>query len=140
MMKTDREQIQELVATYANALDDKDYDGIAACFASDATAAYGSHPQVFEGASAIADLMKKALGPLDGTQHMFTNLIIDIEGDAGRMSYDVLGQHWKKDAPGGEHYLMGGKYKVEVRRIGGKWKFQTVRARGLWGDGNKTLA
>ena len=44
-MKTDREQIQELTAIYASAIDRKDYEAIADCFAPDAAVIYTGYSE-----------------------------------------------------------------------------------------------
>ena len=79
---TAREQIQQLVAIYARALDARDYTTIADCFAPDASAEFVGFSGPMTGREAIDAHMKKALGPLAITQHMFTNFIIEIDGDS----------------------------------------------------------
>jgi uncharacterized protein (TIGR02246 family) len=138
-MKTDREQIQELVATYANSIDAKDYDRLMNCFTADATAAYGAHSDVLNGQGEILAHMKKMLEPLDGTQHLLTNFIIDIEGNQAKLTADSLGQHWRRGATGGEKNMGGGKYTIELKRADGKWRFTKIRRRSLWSEGNQAL-
>ena len=135
MIKTDHEEIQELMATYAYTLDAKDYDGVTACFTVDATTAYAGYSHTLTGHAEIGAHMKRALEPLDVTQHLFTNFIIDVEGDRGELKCDILAQHVSQ----GENYLAGGKYNVEVRRTAGKWKIARISARSVWSDGNRAL-
>lgn len=139
MTKTDREQIQELMATYANAIDVKDYDTVVACFLPDAAVEYFGYGQPLTGHSAILAHMKRALDTLDGTQHLFANFLIDIDGDTARLRCDILAQHWRRGVPGGETYMAGGKYTVELRRKAGRWQFARLNARSLWSEGNRSL-
>jgi ketosteroid isomerase-like protein len=135
MMKTDYDELQQLMATYAYSIDTRDYDSLAACFMADATTVYAGHSDVLTGHDQILAHMKRALDPLDVTQHLFTNFIIDIQGETGTLKCDILAQHVCR----GERYLAGGKYNVEVRRSAGKWKIARVSARSVWSDGNRAL-
>lgn len=94
--KTDRTQIEELMARYASAIDAKQYDEIASCFAADATAQYPGFSGLLKGTSDIVAHMRLALDALDATQHLFTNFIIDIEDDSARLSCEILAQHVRR--------------------------------------------
>jgi len=134
-MKTDREQIQELTAVYAGAIDRKDYAAIADCFAPDATVIYAGYSEELQGHAAIVDHMRLALEPMDATQHLFANFIIDIEGDAAGMTCDIIAQH----VHGGESYLAGGKYDVRLSKAGPIWKFSRISACTVWSSGNRDM-
>jgi ketosteroid isomerase-like protein len=134
---SDRDEIQEVIASYANAVDARDYDGITACFLPEATFTYEGH--AFTGHAAIAGLMKGPLESVDGTQHFFTNFIIKISGDTAHLTSDSIGQHWRKGASGGETFMAGGKYNVEFRKVAGQWKISGASARGTWTQGNHSL-
>ena len=137
--KSDRDQIQELMAVYAGALDCKDFDRIAACFLPDAVVEYTGFSGNTEGRSAIIDHMKLALGPLDATQHLFANFIVDIEGNNARLTCDIIAQHVLQGAPGGDTYLAGGKYHVLLEKPDGEWRFARILATSVWGDGNRDM-
>jgi ketosteroid isomerase-like protein len=135
MTKTDHDEIQQLMASYAYAIDAKDYDGITACFTPDAATTYAGYSSMLTGHAEIRAHMKRALDALDVTQHLFANFIIDTEGDTGALKCDILAQHVRQ----GERYIAGGKYKVEVRRSAGQWKIARVSARSVWSDGTRAL-
>jgi uncharacterized protein (TIGR02246 family) len=140
MVKTDWEQICELMATYANAIDAKDYAGIADCFTDDASATYGDFSETLQGRAAITAHMERSLAPLDATHHVFGNFIVDAEGDAGRLSASIIARHERRGAPGGDSYLAGNRYKVEVRRAAGAWKIaQAAVGPVMWSEGNRDL-
>jgi uncharacterized protein (TIGR02246 family) len=136
---TDREAIQELMATYANGIDARDYAAIADCFTEDATVEYRGHSHQLVGRAAIAALMEQQLGPLDATQHLFANFIIRVDGDAARFTCDIIAQHVRRGAPGGDTYMAGGKYEVDARRTAEGWKIARVNAGTVWSDGNHNL-
>ena len=127
------------MAVYAGALDCKDYDRIAACFLPDAAVEYGGFSGKTEGLTAIVEHMKLALGPLDVTQHLFANFIIDIEGNNARLTCDTIAQHVLRGAPGGDTYLAGGRYDVLLEKLGGEWRFAHIFAKSVWGDGNRDM-
>jgi hypothetical protein len=137
MTKTDREQVQELMSLYANALDTKDYAGIGDCFTPDATAEYAGFAEPLHGREAILAHMRKALEPLESTQHLFANFIIDVDGDAGTLSCAIIAQHVRR----GHHdtFLAGGQYKVEVARGADRWRMSRVDARSRWGMGDRGM-
>jgi uncharacterized protein (TIGR02246 family) len=139
MSYSDREQIQQLMANYADSIDEKDYERIAGCFAIDATATYKGHSVNMQGRSEIKEHMIEALSKLDQTQHMFTNFLIDVQGDTARLKCDVLAQHVQRGAAGGDKYLAGGKYKIDLKRIDGDWKIIRVNAGSVWREGNREL-
>lgn len=136
---TDRESIQQLVAIYARALDERDYETIANCFAPDASAEFTGFSGAMKGREAIDAHMKKALGPLATTQHMFTNFIIDIDGDSATLYCDAMGQHVTGTGEDAETYLSGGKYNAEMRCRQGRWEFQTLVANAIWGMGDREM-
>ena len=139
MTMTDRDQIQERMARYANAIDAKDYGGIAACFLPGATVDYAGFTQPLQGIDPIITHMRHSLEPLDAMQHIFGNFIIDIAGDAARLTCDILAQHIRQGLQGGDSFMAGGKYDVRLRKVDGNWKFETISARTVWGSGNRDL-
>jgi ketosteroid isomerase-like protein len=139
MSYSDREQIQHLMAVYAHALDNKDYDGVTDCFAADAVIRYEGHSDTLTGQPKIYAHMRGSLEKLDATQHMFSNFLIDIAGDTARLKCDVLAQHVRNGAEGQQNYLAGGKYSVELKKIQGSWKFSRVHGRSVWREGNVDL-
>ena len=134
-MKTDYDQLQELMAIYALAIDTKNYPGITDCFTPDAETVYAGHSNHLKGVAEIGAHMKKALEVLDATQHVFMNFIVDVEGDTAKYSCNIIAQHVQKN----ENYMAGGRYNVEAKRIGGKWKIHRVNAGSHWGMGNKGM-
>lgn len=138
MALTDRESIQQLVAIYAKALDEKDYETVADCFALDATAQYGDFSALLRGREEITTHMQKALEPLRVTQHLFTNFIIENDAKIATMSCDVLAQHIAGDGDS-EMFLGGGKYTVALKKGEDRWRFFELTARSVWSMGNRDV-
>jgi hypothetical protein len=133
-MKTDREQLQELMATYGFSIDAKDYDALRECFAAEASAVYETHN--LPDRAGIVAWMKGLTEPLTVTQHTFSDFIIDIDGDKAVLRANIVTQHVRFGAPGGDKYLGGGYYNVDAVKSAGKWKIARVAARRLWAEGN----
>ena len=134
-MKSDYELIRELTAHYAGAIDARDYDAIAACFAPDAKVVYAGYSEELTGHEAIVAHMRRTLDPLDATQHLFANFIIDIKGPAARMTCDILAQHLQNGAT----FLAGGKYETRLVILRGHWKFSRIVARTVWSSGDRGM-
>src|ERR1700687_6224034 len=79
----DRLEILELFSRYCFAIDDRDADGVAGCFTSDALftsnlVAIGT----IRGRAAIRELvLKKRERPPDSRRHMMLNPLIALDGD-----------------------------------------------------------
>lgn len=139
MYLTDREAIIELMATYANALDTKNYDEISACFFDDATADYVGFTDPLVGADEILPHMRRSLDPLDASQHLFSNFIVSIDGDSAKLRCDILAQHIRKGSEGPNSFMAGGKYEVILIKADSRWKFRSITARSSWSQGDRTM-
>ena len=137
IIKTEREKVQELLFAYGNGIDQKDFAALAGCFTEDAVFDYGDSMPT--GGKAIAEFVAEAVEHVEGTQHFFTNFIVDIEGDRGRFICDSLGQHWRNGPHGGDKWLASGKYTVEVQRVDGDWKISHAKVRPVWSEGNPAI-
>lgn len=137
MIKTEREKVQELVFAYGDAIDEKNFAALAACFTEDAVFDYGD--AVSNGGAEVAEYIAAAVENLEGTQHFFTNFTVDIDGDRGHFTCNSLGQHWRGGPHGGDKWLASGRYKVEVRRVGGDWKISHAQVRQVWSEGDAAI-
>jgi ketosteroid isomerase-like protein len=135
VIKTDHDEIRQLMAVYADAIDAKDYDAITACFTPDAITVYAGYSDTLRGPAEIEAHMRRALDQLDASQHLLTNFIIDVDEDNGLLRCDILAQHVRQN----ERFLAGGKYCVEIRRIAGNWKIARLTARTIWSEGDRAM-
>ncbi|API60834.1 hypothetical protein BSL82_17380 [Tardibacter chloracetimidivorans] len=133
---TDREAIQQLMSTYVFCLDARDYSGIKSCLHEDAIFEHSGSDRSYEGDAAIADLLKAVLDPLDATQHMLANFIIEIIDDCASLTCDIVAHHVRLDSGVPRRYTAGGKYAVRLKRGGGDWRIARLTARPIWSDGD----
>ena len=117
--------IENLIARYAELLDDGDFAGLGALLA-DATF-IGGRGNVVSGRTAIENMFRDAMivyedGSLR-TKHVTTNIIIEIAEDAGtavaRSYLTVL----QATADMALQPIVCGRYYDRFGRIGGQWRF-----------------
>jgi uncharacterized protein (TIGR02246 family) len=80
--------ITSCIARYAQALDDRDFDAVAACFTADAQVTY-SGVALAPGREAIVDYLQ-GLRSLIASTHIMSQPVIDIEGDRARVETSGL--------------------------------------------------
>jgi uncharacterized protein (TIGR02246 family) len=80
--------ITSCIARYARALDDRDFDAVAACFTADAQVTY-SGVALAPGREAIVDYLQ-GLRSLIASTHIMSQPVIDIDGDRARVETSGL--------------------------------------------------
>ncbi len=119
----DQLEIRELLARYANALDDRDWKRLASCFTPDATGDYGNVGS-YEGFAAIEALCRNTLEPLDASQHLVGSIEIELSGDSARARCAFLAQHTRRGCEGGDNYTLGGSYRDELVYTPDGWRIR----------------
>jgi SnoaL-like domain len=123
---------------YARAIDSRDYDGLRWMFLPDVTITYnhpgGDHASVDSWLAGV-----RRLEDLDLTQHTFTNHEFEIDGDRARGQFNMMAQHVRRAAPGGDHLTIGGIYRDTYVRAGTGWLFATRFHEARWGVGNHAV-
>jgi 3-phenylpropionate/cinnamic acid dioxygenase small subunit len=134
----DRMEITELLARYSTALDTKDWTMLEEVFTADAACDYGSlgSPQ---GLAAITDLVRGTLQTLDATQHLVGNVVVQVRGDEATADCYLISQHIRAGAPGGDHYLLGGRYTDRVVRTPAGWRIAHRTLHRMWATGNREV-
>ena len=118
----DRHEIGDLLMRYATALDTRDWALLENVFTPDAVADYGELGDgVHHGVEAIVQACRSALIGLDATQHIITNVTVEVTGDEAWASCYLHAQ-----TPGpprrGRHVTVGGIYATvcAARPAGGE--------------------
>jgi len=124
---------------YATALDDRDWKRLATCFTADAVALYGPVLGRHEGFTAIENLCRVALEPLDSSHHMITNHEITIEGDTAHTHCYLHAQHTKAGTEGGDNFVIAGSYVDELVRTPQGWRIRQRELRMIWQEGNSRV-
>lgn len=121
----DHEQVHQLLARYAHALDDEDAVGVAEVFAEDGVFEVMGHS--FEGRIAIADMVRQysEAGALAGGKHLTVNSVISLDGAAGVAVSDWVAI---RAGEGGWSVLAAGRYHDDLVKSGG-WLIKVRRDR-----------
>ncbi|MEV8417647.1 nuclear transport factor 2 family protein [Streptomyces niveus] len=129
----DRAAITDLIHAVAHAMDARDWNLLAACYAPDAVGNYTNAE--IEGREAITAGTKAFLEPLDVTQHLVGNLQITVEADTATTHATFIGQHVRN----GGQYILGGNYDDSLRRTDEGWKITRRQIRGIWDAGDSSV-
>jgi hypothetical protein len=134
---TDRQEIADLCARYAFALDTKDWALLESCFTD---APVFVHPGgLLEGFPAILARARGALERLDASQHLLGNVVADIDGDSARCTCYFQAQHVRNGIPGGGTYIIAGSYTDTLARTASGWKIAERVQVYVWRDGNRAV-
>ncbi|OBH50438.1 nuclear transport factor 2 family protein [Mycobacterium sp. E2479] len=129
----DRLAIHDVLFRYAHALDDRDSQLLRTCFTDDAVCEVGA---TLSGIDAIIAFAEGVLSGFDVTQHLIANPRCTIDGDRADCACDLQAQHVTRGAPGGEHYVIGGRYDDKLVRTPEGWRIAHRRLRVTWSQGN----
>ncbi len=133
----DRTEIVELTAKYCWALDTCSYDSLDNVFVVDATA---DLLEDLVGREAIKARIKRALDPLDGTQHMVSNHVVNISGDTATCRCYLQSQHVRAQKVGGSNFIVAGRYDDLLKRTSEGWRITHRTLTTMWTDGNPAVA
>lgn len=126
----DREAIGDLISNFGVCVDDKDKAGYASNFTSDAVLElpFGR----IEGRDAIA--VMKGPPPHWNTQHLFGNIVIDLDGDSATTRAYMMATHVFDPELRSSKAHAGGWYEHTVVRTPEGWRFTRVRLVPIWED------
>jgi 3-phenylpropionate/cinnamic acid dioxygenase small subunit len=133
----DRQEIAELCIRYTFALDAKDWTLLASCFAP--RPAFVHPGGRLEGFEAILERTSAALNPLDRTQHLLGNIDVDVDGDTARSSCYFHAQHVRAGTPGGDLYVIAGRYQDTLTRTDAGWRISERVQTYSWRSGNRAV-
>jgi SnoaL-like domain len=132
----DRQAVIDRVSAYGWALDDRDWQALAACFGPHGEADYGERLGTHVGGDAVAAFCRRLLDPLDSTQHVISNHQVTLGGERATLRCHVVAQHTRAAAAGGANYLIGASYHVDLVRAGESWQIRRLALQVRWQDGN----
>ncbi len=134
----DHVEIGDVLARYCSALDSRDWAGLESVFTADARCNYGALGNPHSAAE-IASLIRSTIGDLDVTQHLIGNVTVAVLGDAATADCYLISQHIRAGAPGGDHYLLGGRYSDRLVRTPEGWRIAQRTLHRMWTTGNRDV-
>jgi hypothetical protein len=133
----DKQEIAEQCVRYMSALDTRDWALLESCFTGSPVFV---HPGGrLEGFPAILARTSAALGPLDATQHLLGNVLVEVDGETARSSCYFQAQHVRAGTPGGDTYVIAGSYTDRWVRTPAGWRIAERVQAYLWRDGNRAV-
>ena len=126
-MATSRDQIERLLFSYARCVDSADWHGLRDLFAN-ARVRTNTSQDVAVGGDAIAalwrDLNKVHEDGTLRTRHLLTNLMFDVDDDAGHAVVDSYFMVFQQTPRIPLQPIAGGRYCDTFVRDGGTWRFE----------------
>src|SRR4051812_38355 len=133
----DQQEIADLCVRYMTALDTRDWRLLESCFLE--SGAFVHPGGRLEGFAAILERTSTALNPLDRTQHLLSNVLVEVDGDTARSHCYFQAQHVRQGTPGGDTYLIAGSYADRLVRTADGWRIAERVQTYTWRDGNRAV-
>ena len=127
----DREAIRDLISSFGVSIDDRDQQRFAANFTEDGVLDAGWGGRI-EGRAAIAAMT--GLPATWRTQHLFGNIVIDLQGDRATCRSYVVATHIFDLTDMTQKARAGGWYEQEIVRTADGWRFSYVKLVLVWAD------
>ena len=116
----DRRQLQDVMLSYAAAVDDRDMARYRACFAEDAEIV-GFGEETVTGADAWTASVESQLDAFSSTQHLMSPQLASVTGDTASARTDVQALHVLKDG-NGAIFTLWATYLTDFVRNDDGWK------------------
>ncbi|TQK43188.1 3-phenylpropionate/cinnamic acid dioxygenase small subunit [Streptomyces sp. SLBN-118] len=131
----DRLAIDELITSYAVAVDDSDWHAYRALFAREGRADYRSSGGIEGPAAEVADWMAEAMRLFPVRQHLIVNRRLHIQdlggypGDRAEVQADYVNPMRLES---GDDFVSGGRYTFGLLRTDAGWRLHTVVIHEKW--------
>ena len=116
----DRRQLQDVMLSYAAAVDDRDMARYRACFADDVEIV-GFGEATITGADTWTASVVSQLEAFSSTQHLMSPQLATVSGDTASARTDVQALHVIKDGEGAI-FTLWATYLTDSARTGDVWK------------------
>jgi len=116
----DRRQLQDVMLSYAAAVDDRDMARYRACFADDVQIV-GFGEATITGADSWTASVESQLEAFSATQHLMSPQLATVSGDAASARTDVQALHVLKDGDGAI-FTLWATYLTNFIRTADGWK------------------
>jgi len=128
----DRNEITDVLYSYASTIDKFDYDGMRATLADDIWAQYGNADPV-EGGDALQAWIQEMTASVVWQHHFLSVYHVEIDGDRAKaLVYHP--SHQLFEAAASYVMLLVGRYHNELRREADGWKISKLLLEILWAE------
>ncbi len=131
----DRNEITDLISRLGLWLDEKRFDEARSIFTEDVAAQTPGGS--VQGIELVADQARRNHSAFAETQHVITNVLIDLDGDRATARANLIVTFVQRaDAPR-PHFALGERYHFEVARTSQGWRFSRVQTTLVWRSGSR---
>jgi ketosteroid isomerase-like protein len=127
-LTADRLEITELFARLTRVLDDKDHEGLRAIYADDVVV--HSPRGEFHGIDEVLDYVRRVDDEHERTQHMHTDVIVDVDGDQATASANELVYFYRDGQP--PHRTSGLQLAYAAERTPVGWRLTKATIKLAW--------
>ncbi len=138
----DKNEIQETILKYAWGIDSRDWDLFRSIFADEVEmdfSSYSGAPGSKMSADDWVEGCKSLLPGFDATQHVLTNFMIDVAGDAASAIVYMKAEHFIANNLGDNYHTLGGHYTHRLERGSDGWKIHATTLTVTWSRGNRQV-
>jgi hypothetical protein len=142
MSADDKLAVAETVYRYAVGVDTRDWSMYRAQFADRVHIDFSSYSGLPVTEMAADDWvagLRPLFSGLHATQHMMTNPLVDVAGDAARIRMYMQATHVLDPNDPASIYTVGGYYDDDLVRDGERWIFTGVKLTVLWRTGDPSI-
>lgn len=138
----DRAAITDHVLKYATGIDQHQWDLYRSIFADDIIMDFSSwsgDPAIKMAADDWVAGVRTTLSPFDATQHVLTNFIVSVDGDAATCTCYMSAHHHLVTGDLKEMHSIGGYYVHQLKRSGDGWLIHQTQLNVTWEMGDRSL-
>jgi len=127
----DRLAIEDLIVSYATAMDTQDWDLYRSCFRPDARTVMDRVGE-FDTCEAVIELLAPRLTIFTALQHFVSNVVVSGDGDVATARNYFVSHHVPT---GADAYTYGGTFEFALVRDTEGWRISSHTIRILWEAG-----
>lgn len=129
----DCDEIEQLISRLAAALDERRIEQFEQIFAADVQASFpfGS----VDGIEQMGAIARRNLAPYEKTQHVITNVLVQLDGDRADVRAHLIAVHVPVAAEPSTHFDVGATYRFAVRRTDDGWRLARLELTPVWTSG-----
>jgi len=120
---SDRIEINDLLIRYTVAIDEKDWELLDTVYTPDAKIDYTTSGGIKGQYPEVRAWLAKALAPFTMTQHLISNSVVEVDGDAATARTMVFNPMGTDDGKGGlRMFYVGAWYEDKLVRTDAGWR------------------
>jgi 3-phenylpropionate/cinnamic acid dioxygenase small subunit len=127
--------VRNLVARYARAVDERQLGATTDLYTSDCLFEFPSVSLRVNERHILKERGLRGLEPFDRTQHLTTNVLVDVDGDSATARADLFAMHIHDEKDPATHFDLGGVYDFRAVRQPEGWRISRIKLTTIWTGG-----